>query len=249
MLAWGATDKGVVRQQNQDAFKLDAERKGERPPRPVFVVVCDGMGGASAGNVASDIAVKTAFEVITRVITPRMSPRQMRLALEEAVAEANTAVCGYAEAHPECFGMGTTLVTALVSDGLAVLANVGDSRAYKISNDGEISRETIDHSLVSDLVRLGELTEEQARNHPRKNYITRALGTEESVKCDIFEVKLNAGEFLLLCSDGLTNMLGDKEILYEVIHGGEHAGACRRLIAAANHRGGHDNITVALLSM
>ncbi|GHV07188.1 protein phosphatase PrpC [Clostridia bacterium] len=248
MIAWGATDRGMVRVQNQDAFALDIDRKGERPPRPVALIVCDGMGGANAGNVASAIAVKAVNDTLSGLLKPHMNARQMSSALEEAAVAANVAVCDHARQNSECRGMGTTMVAAIAAEGLAVVANVGDSRAYKLNQDG-ITLVTRDHSIVNDLMEKGELTAAQARSHPRKNWITRALGTDDTVQCDLFEIKLEAGEFLMLCSDGLTNMLSDQELLYEIIHGGDHAGVCNRLIAAANERGGQDNITVVLLSM
>ena len=144
--------------------------------------------------------------------------------------------------------MGTTLVAVLVSGLQATVANVGDSRAYRIDKEG-IQRLTVDHSLVQLMVKRGDLTEEQARTYPGKNYITRAIGTEPVVECDIFHCKLSRGDCLLLCSDGLSNMMDDQEILFEVVHGLKKEHCCQRLLDIAKNRGAPDNVTSILLSV
>lgn len=143
--------------------------------------------------------------------------------------------------------MGTTLVAALAGEEEALILNEGDSRAYHISEESGISQVTRDHSLVEDLVERGELTRDQARVHPHKNLITRALGAEPDLKADSFRRELAEGDFLLLCSDGLSNVVSEQEILYEVVHGGEACTCCRRLLDIALHRGAPDNVTAVLI--
>ena len=142
--------------------------------------------------------------------------------------------------------MGTTMVAALVDGGLATILNEGDSRAYHITPEG-IARVTRDHSLVEDLVLRGDLTPDEARCHPHKNLITRALGAEAALRADLYEQEVNAGEYLLLCSDGLSNVVSDQEMLYEVLHGGDNSDCCQRLLEIAINRGAPDNVTVALI--
>ena len=143
--------------------------------------------------------------------------------------------------------MGTTLVAAFADSTEALILNEGDSRAYHISEEDGIRRVTRDHSLVEDLVQRGELTPDQARTHPHKNLITRALGTEPELRTDSFRQSLTKGDFLLLCSDGLSNVVSEQEILYEVVHGGEACTCCRRLLEIALHRGAPDNVTAVLI--
>jgi len=238
--AWGITDKGAVRQQNQDAFQFIVREDGGAG------VVCDGMGGARAGNVASSMAVETFCEVLTREEDRWNSdPRSV---LAEAAEQANGVVFAKAGADSDCHGMGTTLVSVLLCGEHAYILNIGDSRAYHISRDG-ISRITRDHSVVEDLVSRGELTPEQARLHPQKNLITRALGAEEQVKADLYEMPVTPGEFLLLCTDGLSNTVTDQEILYEAVHGGAPEGCCSRLLDISLTRGAPDNVTVVLFQI
>lgn len=242
MNGWCVSDKGRVRQQNQDSYYVDLK------PDCAVLTVCDGMGGAKAGNVASRLAVDTVANELKPVVKPNMNAKAMKQVLEMAAFRANRAISELAKTNPDYHGMGTTFVCAIVCAKAAVVANVGDSRAYLI-NGGGITRVTRDHSVVEDLRHRGTLTDEEARAHPKKNLITRALGTELDVVCDLFDVELQQGDFLLLCSDGLTNLVDDQEILYEVIHGGAIENCCHRLVTLSNIRGGPDNITVALLSI
>lgn len=241
LTAWGITHKGAVRQQNQDAFQLIVRDNGNGAG-----VVCDGMGGARAGNVASSMAVETFCEVLTREEDRWVS--DPKLVLAEAAEQANSAVFARAGADIDCHGMGTTLVSVLLCRDNAFLLNIGDSRAYHISTAG-IARITRDHSVVEDLVSRGELTPEQARQHPQKNLITRALGAEEQVRADLFEMSVTPGEFLLLCTDGLSNTVTDQEILYEAVHGGAPEDCCTRLLNIALNRGAPDNVTVVLFQI
>lgn len=236
--AWGITDRGAVRHQNQDAYYLDVPDEGL-----ALAVVCDGMGGAKAGNVASTLAVDTFVEALRSGSVDAQEPDE---ALAGAAELANRAVFERAGSDPACQGMGTTMVAVLVAGRGAHILNIGDSRCYLVTEEG-ISRVTRDHSVVEDLVQKGRITPEEARLHPRKNLITRALGAEEHVRADLYRLDLNEGDCLLLCSDGLSNIVTDQEILYEIIHGGEKADCCRRLLDIAMSRGAPDNVTAVLL--
>lgn len=238
--AWGITDKGAVRQQNQDAYYLDI------PTDTLAVgVVCDGMGGARAGNIASMMAVETFTDTLQ---SWQSSDREPDALLLQAAEQANTAVFHRACTDPDCRGMGTTMVATLVLGEQAHILNIGDSRAYHICEAG-IVKLTRDHSVVEDLVLRGDITPEQARTHPQKNLITRALGAEEQIRADLFHRTLAPGEFLLLCSDGLSNVVADQELLYEVIHGGAPEDCCRRLLEIAMSRGAPDNVTAVLIQL
>lgn len=233
---WYQTDVGCVRAHNEDSCFSQA---GEGLS---FGIVCDGMGGANAGEVASQIALASFTETIQEEIDPL--EERIRLALERA----NQAVFCYAWEHPDCRGMGTTLVAAVALGDTAYVLNVGDSRAYSIREQG-IRQITRDHSLVEELLRTGQITPEEAKTHPRRNIITRALGTDRHVTGDLYLHKLVPGEFLLLCSDGLSNELPDPELRQTVLQGGPAETACRRLIETALARGAHDNITAVLLEV
>jgi protein phosphatase len=237
MQVWGITDRGAVRQQNQDSFSVQTLEDGR-----VIALVCDGMGGARAGNVASTMAVARFMEEFLADTAEPDGEKRM----QNAAAAANGEIFQRSIQDENCTGMGTTLVSALVGDGGAVILNEGDSRAYHINEDG-ITLVTRDHSLVEDLVERGELTREQARSHPHKNLITRALGAEPVLLADCFRRPMAEGDYLLLCSDGLSNVVNEQEMLYEVIHGGEADSCCQRLLDIALGRGAPDNVTVVLI--
>jgi len=237
MKLWGITHQGVVREQNQDAFTCQILPGGE-----AILLVCDGMGGARAGNIASSMAVEVFMEEFLR----QKEETQPRERMERAAAVANGTVFQRSHDDTNCAGMGTTIVAAMVWGDQALILNEGDSRAYCVTRES-ISRLTRDHSLVEDLVQRGELTEEQARTHPHKNLITRALGAEPNLRADFFELTIHVGQFLLLCTDGLSNVVTEQEILYEVIHGGPAEECCSRLLEIALNRGAPDNVTVVLL--
>ncbi|MBR5543584.1 MAG: Stp1/IreP family PP2C-type Ser/Thr phosphatase [Oscillospiraceae bacterium] len=243
MFAWGQSDIGKARKDNQDSFAYSVSDA----KKLTFAVVCDGMGGAAAGNIASQIAIEEFTQCIREVDSKNLSNDQLLTLLETAVNNANEAVHSYAQQKRELHGMGTTLVGVVATPSKVAVVNIGDSRAYKITSDG-ITKITRDHSLVEDMVRMGELTDEQAREHPGKNLITRAVGTDRTVTGDVFFPDLHQGDYILLCSDGLSNLVTEQEILYEVIYGGEKSDCCNRLIDIANNRGGFDNITVVLLA-
>lgn len=238
MELWGTTNRGVVRDENQDAFQIEAFNAQQ-----MFAVVCDGMGGARAGKVASSLAVD-AFVEQMRCLWQQAEkkPRDM---LVDAASLANSQVHLKSNTDSACFGMGTTMVSLFLEQGHALILNEGDSRAYHIKSDS-ITQITRDHSLVEDLVQRGELTADQARVHPHKNLITRALGAEPDLRADIFELDVEPGEYIVLCTDGLSNVVSDQEILYEVIFGGPEEDCCRRLMEIAINRGAPDNVTVVL---
>lgn len=243
MDVWARTDAGCVRAQNQDAVKIEALSK-----REVLTVVCDGMGGAKSGNVASSLAVDVFTQEVKRNWKPSMDAMAAREMLCNAVKLANFTVFDQANQFEEFSGMGTTLVAALVSDSRAVVVNVGDSRMYCV-NDSGITQITKDHSLVQVMVDRGELTPEAARTYPGKNFITRAVGTEAMVQCDTFVVPLTSGDCLLSCTDGLSNMMDSQEILFEVLHGGEKQACCQRLLDIVKDRGAPDNVTCTLVAV
>lgn len=234
---YGITDRGLVRKENQDCYDCWDQEDGS-----VWAVVCDGMGGAKSGNVASQLAVEIFSESVHRA-----QEDQPATVMNRALDEANEVVRKRSHVDPNCAGMGTTLVAACVlPDRHAYVLNVGDSRGYRIQPSG-ISQITRDHSLVADLVARGKITPEEARTHPNKNIITRALGTERHTVGDLFEVELEPGDFILLCSDGLSNVVTEQEILYEVLYGGGEETCCQRLLEIALLRGAPDNVTAVLI--
>ena len=237
MNVWGITDRGMIREENQDAFAHQILPDGR-----VIALVCDGMGGARAGNIASSMAVDVFMEAFLQAEDADDLQR-----MEQAADQANRQIFRRAATDENCVGMGTTLVAALVGEEEAMILNDGDSRAYHISEETGILQVTRDHSLVADLVARGDLTRDQARVHPHKNLITRAMGAEPELKTDVFRPELTQGDFLLLCSDGLSNVVSEQEILYEVVHGGEACTCCRRLLDIALHRGAPDNVTAVLI--
>ena len=243
MQSWGLTDPGCVRKQNQDFYQIEQLDRGG-----LLCVVCDGMGGAKSGNIASSLAADVFVQEIRRSWKPNMAQEQINQMLSSAVKLANFTVFDQAQQFEEFDGMGTTLVAALIKGHKATIVNVGDSRAYCIGESGihQISR---DHSLVQMMVDRGDLTSEVAKTYPGKNFITRAIGTEPMVLCDLFHLDLQKGEFILLCSDGLSNMMDDQEILFEVAHGVDKSQCGQRLLKIAKNRGAPDNVTSVLVQI
>ena len=243
MQSWGLTDPGCVRKQNQDAYRIEQLDRGT-----LLCVVCDGMGGAKSGNIASTLAVEVFVEEVRRCWIPGMESDKIDQMLRGAVKLANFTVYDQSAQFEEFDGMGTTLVAALVRNKKATIVNVGDSRAYGIDRSG-IRQITKDHSLVQMMVDRGDLTAEVAKSYPGKNFITRAIGTEPLVICDIYHRDVSRGDFLLLCSDGLSNLMDDQEILFEVVHGLDKAQCCQRLLDIAKNRGAPDNVTSVLIQI
>lgn len=241
MQSWGLTDPGCVRKQNQDAYRMEQLDKSS-----LLCVVCDGMGGAKSGNIASTLAVEVFVEEVRRCWKPLMDQEKIDQTLRSAAKLANFTVYDQSAQFEEFDGMGTTLVAALVRGKKATVINVGDSRAYGVNRSG-ISQITKDHSLVQLMVDRGELTPEMAKTYPGKNFITRAIGTEPVVMCDIFHWDVSRGDYLLLCSDGLSNVMDDQEILFEIVHGVNKQHCCKRLLNIAKNRGAPDNVTSVLV--
>ncbi len=241
MQYWGLTDPGCVRSQNQDMFQMEQLDRNS-----LLCIVCDGMGGARSGNIASTLAVEVFVDEVRRCWIPEMNAEEIEQMLRGAVKLANFTVYDQAQQLEEFSGMGTTLVAMVIQGKEVTIVNVGDSRAYLVGRGG-IRKLTTDHSLVQMMVERGELTPERARNYPGKNYITRAIGTEPIVECDVFRLDVERGDCLLLCSDGLSNMLDDQEILFEVVHGINKQYCCQRLLDIAKNRGAPDNVTSVLV--
>lgn len=241
MQAWGLTDPGCVRVQNQDAYGVHVFEEDS-----LLCTVCDGMGGAKSGNVASSLALQVFMQEAVRLRKPGMSQEQTGQMFREAVRLANFTVYDQSQQFEDFEGMGTTLVAAYVDKQMAVIANVGDSRCYLLNREG-VQCLTTDHSLVQLMVQRGELSREQAKNYPGKNLITRAIGTEPGVECDLFYQPVQKGDYLLLCTDGLSNLLDDQEILFEVVHGVNKQLCCQRLLGICQERGAPDNVTSVLI--
>jgi len=243
MQIWGLTDPGNIRSQNQDAYNI-VEFGHDR----ALMIVCDGMGGAKSGNVASSMAAEAFVAEVRRSQRLALSVERVKQILLGALELANKAVYEHAKLGDEYSGMGTTLVAAFLLKNTAVVINVGDSRAYHFSAQG-VHQVTRDHSIVELMVQRGELTPEQAKTYPGKNLITRAVGTEPEVEGDLYVQELHKDDCLLLCSDGLSNEMDDQEILFEVVHGMKKSTCCERLLSIAKNRGAPDNVTVVLAAV
>lgn len=237
LTTFSETDIGRKRKVNQDYVYASAQPVGVLPN---LFIVADGMGGHNAGDYASKSTVETIIKEVEN--THEKYPNRI---LDDAIKKANHHIIELAENCEELSGMGTTVVAATIDGSELVVANVGDSRLYVL--DGELKQITIDHSLVEEMVRMGGLDRAEARNHPKKNIITRAIGVLDTVRVDFFEVELKKGDMVLLCSDGLTNMLEDKEIEEILKDKGSMKDKADRLISAANKNGGKDNIAVVLI--
>ena len=251
MLFYGKTDVGKRRAMNQDDFII---RK--YADDVLAAVVCDGMGGANGGNVASKVAVETFIAELDEYERAHPSffgesEADIVDCLSAAVTAANRAVYKLASTDASLAGMGTTLVACIVSGEKGYIVNVGDSRLYLIE-EGDIEQVTHDHSQVQDMIDFGTFSPEQAKHHILKNIITRAVGTRKTVDADLFVCEMKPGTYAVLCSDGLTNHVEPEEICDIVRNIGVSATvetACGELIDCANSRGGHDNITAVILSM
>ena len=240
MEAWGLSDPGNVRQQNQDAYRIETFDR-----RSMLCVVCDGMGGAKSGNIASALAIDVFVQEVEATRTSGMTDEQIGRMLKAGVKQANFSVYDQAMQFSDFEGMGTTLVAAYIEGNRAFVVNVGDSRAYLLNNNG-VGRITTDHSLVQVMIQRGELTPEEARHYPGKNLITRAIGTEPVVECDLFRLQVERGDRILLCTDGLSNLVDEQEMLFEVVHGVNRQLCCQRLLEIAKSRGAPDNVTSVL---
>lgn len=239
---YSATDIGRKRQLNQDYVFSSAKPLGNMPN---LFIVADGMGGHNAGDYASKCTTETVVSEIQNSFE-----KNPTIIIKKAIKAANAKIRKEASEHENLFGMGTTLVTATIIGKYLQVSNIGDSRLYLLNKDG-LRQITEDHSLVEEMIRLGGLSREDARLHPDKNIITRAIGAKDEVEADFFTEELETGDIVLMCSDGLTNMLEDKEIeaillnpeKEELIQKGD------ALIKAANENGGKDNIAVVLVRL
>jgi len=237
-ISYSQTDIGRRRQLNQDYVYASDEAVGILDN---LFIVADGMGGHNAGDFASKYTVET----VVREIKNSVETKPLRI-LGKAIRVANELIRERAKEDSRLYGMGTTVVVAFIKDHQIEVANVGDSRLYIIGSDG-IRQITRDHSLVEEMVRMGGMSPEAARNHPDKNIITRAVGARDSVEVDFFSEELKSDDYVLMCSDGLTNMLTDEEI-FNIVRGGDDLrNIAKDLIDAANANGGKDNIGVVLI--
>ena len=232
------TNIGKKRKTNQDFVYTSEQQVGNLPN---LFLVADGMGGHNAGDYASQMTVETIVEKAS--VSGETEPRRI---LEEAITAANARVRQEARRLPELEGMGTTIVAAVCDGARLFVANVGDSRLY-VENSREIVQITRDHSWVEEMVRRGDIPRNEARNNERKNIITRAVGAEEAVQADYFQVTLEEGDIVLMCTDGLTNMLEDEEIRMMLESSRDIVEKAERLVWEANERGGSDNISVVLI--
>ena len=255
---FGMSDVGKTRDHNEDRFlvadltRQDASlrptvREHEIGERGSLFVVADGMGGAAAGELASEMATDTVYSHLVKMwgSDKEATPQKFAYRLKEAVEVANTHIHTYAKAHPEVRGMGTTTTAVGALAEHIYLTQVGDSRAYLIRN-GQAVQLTKDQSLMQRLVEAGELTEEEAAQSERRNIILQALGPDPKVKVDLTHQDLRRGDVLVLCSDGLSNAVSSSEIVGVVSAEVEVSAACDRLVSLANERGGPDNITIIL---
>ncbi|MYL70914.1 Stp1/IreP family PP2C-type Ser/Thr phosphatase [Halobacillus litoralis] len=240
MIGYYETDQGKVRIHNEDAggvFKNDAGQ--------VLAIVADGMGGHQAGDVASQMTtshIHKKWQEAHLIETPDEAEKWIK----EAVRSANNEIKSYANEHEECAGMGTTVVVALCTGEFATIGHIGDSRCY-FANDYGFKVITEDHSLVNELVRSGQITEEQAEHHPRKNVLLKALGTEFDLTADVKTMEFEENDRLLLCTDGLTNKVTDEELSELKTFEGNWSSFTQQMIDLANERGGEDNITLAVI--
>ncbi len=240
--AYGLTDVGRVRDSNEDQFFVD-ETLG-------LYAVADGMGGHAAGEIASEIAIRALVDSVRQACDAPAGPDASGAGehLEKAIASANRLICEATAGHDDRRGMGTTVVALLALPDRAVIAHVGDSRAYLL-RDGQLRLLTSDHSWVNEQVRLGILSASDAHRHPMRNVVTRALGTRGEVRADLIDEPLQERDAFLLCSDGLNVMLEDDAIRDILLaSAGDPEAACRSLVAAANGEGGDDNTTVIVVT-
>jgi len=240
------TDVGKVREVDEDSILAADLSFGINSENNQFLLlaVADGMGGHAKGEEASKIALNT----ITKTVIPQLNDNiPYTDLLDQGIKNANQAILDYTVEHPETKGMGTTSVCAVVKDNEVHLVNLGDSRAYVVSND-EIRRVTKDHSLVQQLVDQGTITEEETRTHPQKNVISKAIGINADIESDTMRLKLASDESLLLCCDGVIAHLTDEDIHKTIIESSDPDDACQNIVNLANERGGSDNISLIILS-
>lgn len=229
------SDVGRVRKVNEDSYF------SYRNENLIGGMVADGMGGYKAGEVASKMTTMIIKDHIIRKFSPDMDYAELAEMIRRAVIEANSEIFEYAQHHEETSGMGTTASMAFIYKGMLVVLHVGDSRVYTVTQDA-ISQVTTDHSYVQELIKKGKISDLDAKNHPGKNYITRAIGTEASIKVDV-STQIYNGETIVICSDGLTNLVSDEQIMNIINENEDLQEGVSALVALANKKGGMDNIT------
>lgn len=246
MIRWGGcTDVGRTRPINEDGYYISDYSAAYDA---IYAIVADGMGGHQAGEIASGLALKQVSDAINKGFFAQMTEQDLKKLLASAVREANKNIYEMSMSEIGCVGMGTTITICVLFGSYAMIAHVGDSRAYAMRGNA-LHQITSDHSLVQELLKSGQITAEEAENHPQKNVITRALGTDSDVDIDIYEFTVYAGDCIMLCTDGLSNLVTNqeiKEILSKNKHTSENALA-ESLIDLANQKGGFDNITAVIL--
>lgn len=241
MKIYSQTDTGRVRNNNQDSFA--AALLGDAS---AFAIVCDGMGGANGGNVASAIAVKTLADSFQRNFRNHMTDKSVRMMMESAIVTANSTILSTAAKNPDYKGMGTTVVAAFVDTERITLAHLGDSRAYLFAQQ-KLTQLTHDHSVIQSMIDTGQITETEAKYHPNKNVITRVLGVYKNIDIEFNTFPFGPGDILLLCSDGLTNYV-EKDRMEFLFHNTPPERLAQTFVQAANSSGGGDNITAVLIS-
>lgn len=242
---FGLTDRGRIRPTNQDIYQIEIQESQQT----ALLVVCDGMGGANAGNIASRLAAESFMEKMKPLLEESnnmpVDESVRQAVLTQALDYANHKVYSLSRQREELSGMGTTLVAAFIQTDQATILNVGDSRAYLLEPDG-LRQVTEDHSLVQEMCRMGRISVKDARTHPQKNLITRAVGVDAEVQGDFFEVQLVPSDILLLCSDGLSGMIEDEQIAQTLQSHDTLKSMAETLLEQSLTEGGRDNITVAL---
>ena len=239
------TDKGKIREINEDNFFVS---DFSNQLNGGFCIIADGMGGHNAGEVASRIAIEEIRAYILQYYQSNMSDKEIIEMLKSSMEKANEIIYNKAVENTDCSGMGTTCIICLMHHSYLYIAHVGDSRVYLI-RDGDMVQITTDHSIVEELVNSGSITREEAQKHPQKNVITRALGGEKDVEIDIYIQECVRGDKFLICTDGLTNMLANDEILSVINSYNDLQLAVEKLIFLANDKGGLDNITAIVLNV
>ena len=239
MNSYYLTDPGKVRTHNEDSVVVMTNEAGEK-----LMIVADGMGGHRSGEIASSIVVSHVGKSFTdkKQLGTKEEAKEW---MKNVISESNVLIYKYTIDNPDSMGMGTTIVMSLITNDYLLFGNIGDSSGYVLKNN-HFHKITVDHTLVNLLVKSGELTEAEAREHPRRNVLMRALGTNMSVEMDIFDVETDV-DGVLLCSDGLTNMLKDEQIVKVLIEDIPVENKVKKLIVKCNNRGGTDNISIAYL--
>ena len=233
------TDPGKIRERNEDSVAIVENGMNEK-----LLIVADGMGGHKDGEVASHIALDLIVDRFKNISSVGTKEDAINW-IQSTVSEANVEIFKYVSLHPESQGMGTTIVMSILTPSFLLIGNIGDSSGYIYKNN-KLHKITVDHTLVNLLVKSGELTLEEAKNHPKKNVLMKALGSSTNVEMDIFNVELNI-DGIFLCSDGLTNMLDDNQIAKVLNEDSDLKSKLEKLVFKANNRGGTDNISIAYL--